>query len=432
MVPIAMNFVLFGDCDAIGVGIGFGLLCVSVSAYYIAAEWRRKHEEVTEADLKRDLAAKGMFAEDIERILKATTPPANSVTDIDLPAFVITNRCTDAEQAYLDQLRRGPCPLGQGMNNYADLRGNRRRLADWTGWLAAIVSVTLTGCNRNTNTTAPPSGVPLHVDSAHTFFGSKAGDELEVMGVRLCWCPPGKFSMGSPPDEPERRPDESQVEVTLSKGFWTAKCETTQGQWKRVMAKLPGEPTVELPEADDLPVGNVNFAEAEEFCHRLAELGHESGELPMGWEFRLPTEAQWEYACRAGSQTATAFGDRLSSKQANFMGKPYNGAEPGPAIGRAAPVGSYAANAWGLHDMHGNTFEWCRDWYHAKLPGGTDPDLYAAKDTAAKNRDGTASRVRRGGAWTDDGWSCRSACRLRFEPDRRYDHIGFRVVALRP
>jgi formylglycine-generating enzyme required for sulfatase activity len=82
--------------------------------------------------------------------------------------------------------------------------------------------------------------------------------------------------------------------------------------------------------------------------------------------------------------------------------------------------------------MHGNTFEWCRDWYHGRLPGGVDPDLHDARSTAQRNRDGTASRVRRGGAWTDDGWACRSAVRLRFEPERRYDHIGFRIVAVRP
>jgi formylglycine-generating enzyme required for sulfatase activity len=82
--------------------------------------------------------------------------------------------------------------------------------------------------------------------------------------------------------------------------------------------------------------------------------------------------------------------------------------------------------------MHGNTFEWCRDWYHARLPGGVDPDLHDARSSAQRNRTGDASRVRRGGAWDDDGWPCRSAFRLRFEPGRRYDHIGFRVVAVRP
>ena len=228
--------------------------------------------------------------------------------------------------------------------------------------------------------------------------------------------------MGSPRSEPEWRDGEDQVEVTLTRGFWMARYEATQGQWKRVMGKLPGELTAELPEGDDLPVGNVNFAEAEAFCQKLTALGQQSG-LPKDWEFRLPTEAQWEYACRAGTKTATAFGDKLSSKQANFQGKPYNGADKGPSLKRATKVGSYPANAWGLHDMHGNVYEWCRDWYHQKLPGGDDPDL--------SSRIGR-SRVRRGGGWTDDAWACRSAFRLRFEPERRYDHIGFRVVAVRP
>ena len=237
--------------------------------------------------------------------------------------------------------------------------------------------------------------------------------------------------MGSPRSEPERRPGEDQVEVTLTRGFWMARYEATQGQWKRVMGALPGELTAELPEGDELPVGNVNFAEAEAFCLRLTELARQAGELPEDWEFRLPTEAQWEYACRAGTTTATAFGDRLSSTQANFKGRPYNGAEPGPSLNRAAPVGSYPANAWGLHDMHGNTFEWCRDWYHGRLPGGVDPDLYSARNSATRSEHGGISRARRGGCWADDGWSCRSAFRLRFEPERRYDHIGFRVVAVR-
>ena len=155
----------------------------------------------------------------------------------------------------------------------------------------------------------------------------------------------------------------------MTRGFWMAKYETTQGLWQRVAGALPGPLTKELPAGDDLPVGNVNFAETEDFCRRLTERSRKSGELPGDWEFRLPTEAQWEYACRAGTTTATAFGDSLSSKQANFKGKPYNGGEPGPSLNRAAPVGSYPANGWGLHDMHGNTFEWCRDWYHARLPG---------------------------------------------------------------
>lgn len=260
------------------------------------------------------------------------------------------------------------------------------------------------------------------------FAGSKAGEEREVAGVKLCWCPAGTFTMGSPADEPERRPGEDRVEVTFARGFWVGKYQVTQGQWAAVVGAFPRK---QPPgEGADFPVVEVNYAEAEAFCEKLTATGRKSGALPKDWAFRLPTEAQWEYACRAGTKTATAFGDTLSSKQANFKGKPYNGAEGGPSRNKAAKVGSYPANAWGVHDMHGNVFEWCRDWYHDKHPGGTDPDLSAEKGT--KNRDGTYSRSRRGGAWGDDRWPCRSAFRARYEPERTSDHIGFRVVALKP
>lgn len=266
---------------------------------------------------------------------------------------------------------------------------------------------------------------------ADPFDGKKPGDERKISGVKLCWCPPGTFRMGSPRDEPERRPGEDQVDVTLTHGLWAGKYAVTQGLWKRVAGTLPGELTEKGGDGDDLPVYNVNFAEAEGFCLKLTQLARKSGGLPANWEFRLPTEAQREYACRAGTTTATAFGDKLSSKQVNFKGKPYNGAEVGPSLNRASAVGSYPPNAWGLCDMQGNVVEWCRDWYHGRLPGGNDPDLYLAKSTATRNGDGTYSRVRRGGAWCDDGWACRSAFRQRFEPERRADHIGFRVVAVR-
>ena len=128
----------------------------------------------------------------------------------------------------------------------------------------------------------------------------------------------------------------------------------------------------------------------------------------------------------AGPLTVTAFGDRLGRNNANFGKGPLNGGEDGPSPGKALPVGSYRANAWNIHDMHGNVWEWCRDWYHARLPGGVDPDLSNAR--GVPNRDGTYSRVRRGGAWIEDGWACRSAVRLRYEPDRVSDHIGLRVA----
>jgi len=293
-----------------------------------------------------------------------------------------------------------------------------------------LLAVALVGCQRVGCVTRLDDPTATHV--APAFTGSKAGEERDVIGVRLCWCPPGRFRMGSPPGEAERRPGEDQVEVTLSKGFWMGKHETTQGDWRRLVGKLPGDLTEELPHGDDYPVGNVNFAEAEDFCLKLTRVGHETGELPKEWEFRLPTEAQWEFACRAGTTTATSFGDKLGSNQANFGGRPYGGAEQGPSLRRAATVACYPANAWGLHDMHGNTFEWCRDWYHRKLPGGRDPDLHDARESASRSEHGDLSRVRRGGCWADHGWACRSAFRLRFEPERRYDHIGFRVVAVQP
>jgi formylglycine-generating enzyme required for sulfatase activity len=294
--------------------------------------------------------------------------------------------------------------------------------------LLILLAAGLLGCRHGEAPAGTDRAEPR--TTAATFSGSKAGEERPVEGVALRWCPPGRFTMGSPAGEPDRRPDEDQVEVTLSRGFWMGKYEVTQGQWKEVVGRLPVEPTAAGGEGDDFPVYNVNYAEAEAFCRELTERAVAFGDLPEGWEFRLPTEAQWEYACRAGTTTASAFGDKLSSKQANFQGKPYNGAEKGPSLNRATKVGSYPANPWGLHDMHGNVYEWCRDWYHQKLPGGNDPDLSSLK--GSMNADGSYSRVRRGGAWCDDGWACRSAFRLRYEPERRFDHIGFRVVAVQP
>jgi formylglycine-generating enzyme len=250
------------------------------------------------------------------------------------------------------------------------------------------------------------------------FDGAKPGGGREIAGLRFCWCPAGKFQMGSPLNEPERRADEDPVSVTLSRGFWAGKYEVTQGQWMAAIGSFPKEQ--DKGKGDDFPVHWVSYVEAEEFCRRLTERGRASGQLPRDWAVRLPTEAQWEYACRAGSTTATSFGDRMTPAHANFSDA---------SLGKASKAGSYPANAWGLHDMHGNEWEWCRDWYHRQLPGGVDPDLSARQ--GERNRDGTYSRIRRGGAWIEPGWACRSAMRLRYEPERRSDHIGFRVVAVR-
>ena len=261
-----------------------------------------------------------------------------------------------------------------------------------------------------------------------SFLNAKAGDEREVSGVKLRWCPPGRFVMGSPASEPQRRADETQVEVRLTKGFWMGQYEVTQGQWKRLVGDFP---RAQPPnEGDDFPVVEVSFIEAEAFCQKLTAQGHQSGALPRDWKITLPTEAQWEYACRAGTKTAFSFGDTINVQQANIRADDLPRGTlplPGRGLNRATPVGKYPANAWGVHDLHGNIFEWCRDWYHAQLPGGTDPEL---KQPGVMNRDGTYSRVRKGGAWNDAPKYVRSAMRLRYEPERRSDHIGFRVVAV--
>src|SRR6266849_3639016 len=158
-----------------------------------------------------------------------------------------------------------------------------RRLCSFVLLAAGVL-----GCQRGASVT--PVRDPATTDAPPAFTGSKAGDEREVAGVKLCWCPPGKFTMGSPPDEPERRPGEEQVEVTLTKGFWMGKYEVTQGEWKRVVGEFPGKQPA--GEGDDFPVVEVNFDEAEKFCRKLTEKAHATGDLPKEWEFRIPTEAQ--------------------------------------------------------------------------------------------------------------------------------------------
>ncbi len=256
---------------------------------------------------------------------------------------------------------------------------------------------------------------------ADPFEGARAGAERSIGGVRFVWAPAGSFRMGSPAEEPERRGDEGPVEVRISRGFWVGKFEVTQGQWAAVMGAFPQEQ--DKGRGEELPVYWVSWTEANEFCRRLTARA-----LPEGWEIALPTEAQWEYACRAGRSGATSFGARLDRTQAN-IGTEYPGGDARKVEWGSVKVGSYPANALGIHDMHGNVWEWCRDWYFRRLPGGVDPDLSAVP--GEQNRDGTYSRVRRGGAWVEPGWANRAAMRLRYEPERRSDHIGFRVVAVR-
>lgn len=231
--------------------------------------------------------------------------------------------------------------------------------------------------------------------------------------------------MGSPATEPGRRVDEQQVDVTLTRGFWAGAFEVTQGQWRQAIGTLPRRgPSPAFGEGETFPVYWVSWDDALRFCEALTTRARQHASIPATWAFTLPTEAQWEYACRAGTTTATAFGDVLSTDRINF--DPDADTRTTRLPGGARPAGSYPANAWNLHDMHGNVWEWCADYYHARLPGGTDPDLSGVP--GVRNRDGSYSRVRRGGAWIESAASCRSASRLRLEPYLSSDHIGFRVV----
>jgi sulfatase modifying factor 1 len=165
-------------------------------------------------------------------------------------------------------------------------------------------------------------------------------------------------------------------------------------------------------------VEKVSWEEAKAFCEKLQEQESAAGRVPAGYAYQLPTEAQWEYACRAGTTTATAFGNSLSSTQANFDGDyPHNGGAPGPDLDQTANVGSYAANAWGFHDMHGNVYEWCADWYGSYPTGSVTDPAGAGSGTV---------RVNRGGSWLNDGRYCRSAARGGNTPGYRYYYLGFR------
>ncbi len=210
--------------------------------------------------------------------------------------------------------------------------------------------------------------------------GGRAGEERDdnALKLKLCWCPAGKIP-----------------------GLWMGKYEVTQSEWASLMGSMPSH-ALDKGKGDRHPIYYVSHDDATAFCKKLTELERKAGRLPKGWEYRLPTDAQWEYACRAGTTTATAFGDKLDSTQANFNGDwPHNGAPKGPNRGRAVPVGSFSPNAWGICDMHGNVGEF----------------------TATPGR-------HRGGSWADSARNCCSEIWIP-DPPKASEHVGFRVARVR-
>jgi formylglycine-generating enzyme required for sulfatase activity len=226
------------------------------------------------------------------------------------------------------------------------------------------------------------------------------------VGMRLAWIAPGKFLMGSPPREIQRREDEPQHGVTLTRGFFLAIHPVTQAQWKAVMGSNPSRFRGEAN-----PVENVSWDDCIEFCARLTRKD--------GPVYRLPTEAEWEYACRAGTAGAFHTGAMLSTDQANFDGRDVYASEaPGTFRGETTPGGHFAANAWSLHDMHGNVHEWCADWY------GDYPPEHVTDPLGPPLGD---ARVLRGGSWLSAPWYCRCASRYWTDPAATAAHIGCRV-----
>lgn len=252
--------------------------------------------------------------------------------------------------------------------------------------------------------------------------------EIRILGgIPFVWCPPtGRegFLMGSPEHEEGRKPAETLHRVVLTDGFWMSRTEVTQQQWLRWMstsleeqAKLAGGRR-EAGAGDEFPMYFVNWQEANRFCSVLSE----ALPLPSEWSVQLPSEAQWEYACRAGASTPFAFGPTLTPESANIKGAPpYGEAATQPGLGRTCEVATFPTNAWGLFDMHGNVWEWTRDWF--------DPAFYkdGQRDPLGPEG-GDRWKTIRGAGWMDSAATARAARRYAMAPQQRTPNVGFRIV----
>ena len=230
------------------------------------------------------------------------------------------------------------------------------------------------------------------------------GKPITIPGIllELLPVPAGEFQMGSPASEEGRDDDETQHKITLSKPFWMGKYEVTRTQWQAVMGSNPSYFT-----GDKLPVESVSWEDAMGFCKRVQAKEAAAGRLPSGYAYTLPTEAQWEYTCRAGTTGpyAGASLDTMGWYSDNSGNKTHD-------------VGLKDANPWGFHDIHGNVWEWCYDWSDV-YPTGSITDPVGPSNGS--------DRVFRGGSWNDYARVCRSAFRFRSNPDVRDRYLGFRL-----
>ena len=235
--------------------------------------------------------------------------------------------------------------------------------------------------------------------------------DLAIKGVaqRCRWIPSGVFCMGSPSSEKERHDNEIQHQVTLSQGFWLADTACTQALWMAVMGDNPAFFT----ENENNPVEQVSWDDVRNFIKQL-------NILTSGLGAQLPTEAQWEYACRAGTATPFSFGETITPDQVNYDGNiPYANEKKGRCREKTVAVKSLPANPWGLYEMHGNVWEWCSDWFD---------DFFDKPIIDPIGSDTGSSRVLRGGSWSNHGWRTRSANRGWYAPVNRDNYIGFRFV----
>jgi formylglycine-generating enzyme required for sulfatase activity len=229
----------------------------------------------------------------------------------------------------------------------------------------------------------------------------------------MVFIPPGSFILGSPTNEVDRYDDEGpQTAVTISQGFWIGMYPVTQREYQSVMTNNPSWFTSDLSR----PVEQVSWLDASNYCRLLTQHDLASGQIPARYQYRLPTEAEWEYACRAGTSTRFYYGE--DPGYADLATHAWYRSNSGS---QTQPVGQKSPNPWGLYDMCGNVWEWCQDWYAPLYPGGsvTDPQGPAMGDY----------RVLRGGSWDGFARRCRSACRIGDDPTANYyDNYGFRVV----